>query len=84
MEVYDQALESFEQTRQTVLETQAPAKTTVKILLNLAKTHYALEQYAEAERYYREAVSLDDEAAQEHSCLASAQALYPLPLRREK
>ncbi len=48
--------------------------TALKLLLNISKAYYALEEYSQAEEYYRQAEAIDADTVAEHSYLASVSA----------
>jgi hypothetical protein len=43
----------------------------LKVLLNISKAHYQMEQYGEAEEYYAKAKGIDPEMVVEHAYLNS-------------
>jgi hypothetical protein len=48
--------------------------TALKLLLNISKAYYALEEYSQAEEYYRQAEAIDADTVAEYSYLASVSA----------
>jgi tetratricopeptide (TPR) repeat protein len=48
--------------------------TALKLLLNISKAYYALEDYSLAEEYYKQAAAIDADTVAEHSYLASVSA----------
>ena len=49
---------------------RVPRRTEVKLLLNLSKAHYELEQFEQAQDVYEQATRLDSDLAREYSYLA--------------
>lgn len=72
---YEQAVESFT-TVLTGLEERGRADSSIgaKVLLNISKAYYAMEQFDEAKEYFEQAGAIDKALIEEHSYLASVSA----------
>ena len=74
----DRFADAIEQFLATLGELTSAGKgetsTALKLLLNISKAYYALQEYPEAEKYFRQAAAIDAGTVAEYSYLASVSA----------